>query len=73
MAEIGAEGRKLWKQEVNYHRRSLVETFMFRLKTLLGDRLVSRKKQTQVTESTIKVHVLNRMLELGMPDSYKLT
>jgi len=73
MAEIGAEGRKLWKQEVNYHRRSRVETFMFRLKTLMGDRLVSRKKQTQVTESIIKVHVLNRMLELGMPDSYKLT
>jgi hypothetical protein len=73
IAELGEEGRKLWKQEVNYHRRSRVETFMFRLKTLLGDRLVSRRKKTQITETTIKMHVLNRMLELGRPDSYKLT
>ena len=73
IAELGEEGRKLWKQEVNYHRRSRVETFMFRLKTLLGDRLVSRRKETQMTESTIKIHVLNRMLEFGKAESYKLT
>jgi hypothetical protein len=72
MAELGSEGRKLWKKEENYHRRSRVETFMFRLKTILGDRLVSRKKETQTTESSIKMHVLNRMLELGRPDSYKV-
>jgi hypothetical protein len=72
MAELGEEGRKLWKQEENYHRRSRVETFMFRLKVLLGDRLSSRKKSNQTTESTIKMHVLNRMLELGRPHSYKV-
>lgn len=72
IAELGEEGRKLWKQEVNYHRRSRVETFMFRLKVLLGDRLSSRKKETQTTESTIKMHVLNRMLELGRSHSYKV-
>jgi hypothetical protein len=71
--EMGMEGRKLWKQEVDYHRRSRVETFMFRLKTLLGERLSSRKKATQITESTIKMHVLNRMLELGRPDIYKVS
>ena len=60
-------------RSVNYHRRSRVETFMFRLKTLLGDRLASRRKETQATETTIKIHVLNRMLELGKPESYKLT
>ena len=70
---LGEEGRKLWKQEVNYHLRSRVETFMFRLKTLLGDRLASRIKEAQATESIIKIHVLNRMLDLGKPESYKLT
>lgn len=72
IAEMGAEGRKLWKQEVGYHRRSRVETFMFRFKTLLGERLSSRKKATQITESTIKMDVLNRMLELGRAESYKV-
>jgi hypothetical protein len=53
-------------------QRSRVETFMFRLKTILGDRLVSRKMKTQATEATIKLYALNRMLELGTPDSYKV-
>lgn len=70
--EIGEEGRAQWKKEVNYHRRSLVETFMYRYKTILGDRLASRKQWTQATEVSIKIDVLNRMIELGMPKSYKV-
>ena len=45
--ELGEEGRSLWKQEIGYHRRSRVETFMFRYKTILGDRLAARRKWTQ--------------------------
>ena len=70
--EIGKEGRAQWKKEVNYHRRSLVETFVYRYKTILGDRLASRKQWTQATEVSIKIDVLNRMIELGMPKSYKV-
>ena len=70
--ELGDEGRSLWKQEIGYHRRSRVETFMFRYKTILGDRLAARKKWTQATEMAIKLDVLNRMTELGMPKSYKV-
>lgn len=70
--ELGEEGRSLWKQEIGYHRRSRVEAFMFRFKTILGDRLAARKKCTQATEVTIKLDVLNRMTELGMPKSYKV-
>jgi hypothetical protein len=36
---IKRQGRKKWKQESTYHRRSLVECGFFRLKTLFGDRL----------------------------------
>ena len=64
--------RAKWKQEIGYHRRSLVETHMFRYKTILGDRLTARKGSTQATEAAIKCDVLNRMIELGMPDSYKV-
>jgi hypothetical protein len=73
MQELGNEGRSRWKQEVGYHRRSLVETFIFRYKTVLGDRLTARKEQTQSTEVAIKLDVLNRMTELGRPKSYKVT
>jgi IS5 family transposase len=57
---------KLWKQRVGYHRRSLVETAMFRLKRL-GDRLMARRFDTQVTEVHIRIAVLNKWTSLGMP------
>jgi hypothetical protein len=70
--ELGSEGRSLWKKEVGYHRRSRVETFMFRYKTVLGERLTTRREWTQSTEVLIKLDALNRMTELGMPQSYKV-
>src|SRR5271170_1204407 len=70
--ELGDEGRALWKQEIGYHRRSRVETLMFRYKTVLGDRLSSRRERTQATEVSIKLDALNRMTELGMPKNYKV-
>ena len=36
-------GRKEWKQESGYHRRSLAETAMMRVKTIFGDKLAARK------------------------------
>ncbi len=72
MRELGTEGRALWKKEVEYHRRSRVETLMFRYKTIFGDRLSARKEWTQATEISIKLDALNRMTELGRPKSYKV-
>ncbi len=57
---------KSWKKHVGYHRRSLVETAMFRLKRL-GDRLMARRFDTQVTEVHIRIAVLNKWTSLGMP------
>jgi len=65
-------GRKAWKEENGYHRRSLAETAMFRFKTLFGDRLSAREQQRQKTEARIKCAALNRMTRLGMPESYRL-
>jgi len=70
--ELGNEGRSLWKKEVGYHRRSRVEALMFRYKTILGERLTARRGWTQATEVSIKLDALNRMTELGMPQSYKV-
>ena len=63
-------GSKGWKKESGYHRRSLVETTFFRLKTVFSDKLRSRRDETQVTEVMIRCAALNRMSELGLPDSY---
>ena len=70
--ELGEEGRSIWKREIGYHRRSPVETCMFRYKTVLGERFSSRTEANQVTEGRVKLDVLNRMLELGKPESYKV-
>lgn len=72
MHELGDEGRAQWKRESGYHRRSRVETFMFRYKTILGSRLATRREATQATEVAIKLDVLNRMTELGMPKCYRV-
>ncbi len=65
-------GIKGWKQKVGYHKRSLVETAIFRLKALFADKLKSRERKRQETEVMVRYAVLNRMTELGMPDSYAL-
>jgi len=65
-------GRKRWKQESGYHRRSPAETALFRLKTIFGATLRSRTFAQQATELFLRVSALNRMTHLGMPESYRL-
>jgi len=64
-------GKKKWKKTSGYHKRSLVETHMFRLKTILGAALRGRKLENQQTEARIMAKILNRMTQLGMPKSEK--
>lgn len=61
---------KSWKEETGYHLRSLAENAVYRFKTILGNQLNARKLANQKTESLIKASILNRMMKLGMPDSY---
>ena len=62
-------GRKQWKKESNYHRRSLAETTMFRFKTIFGERLQTRRVENQFKELLLKSAILNRMTHLEMPDT----
>jgi hypothetical protein len=66
---IRRHGRTAWKRTSGYHTRSLIESTMFRLKTMLGDRVRSRERSRQVTELTLAASVLNRLFALGMPES----
>lgn len=69
---IRRKGRRRWKQDSGYHRRSLAETTFFRCKTIFGPTLRARAFPQQATELFIKAAALNRMTHLGMPDSYRL-
>jgi hypothetical protein len=62
-------GKKEWKKEVGYHRRSLSETAMFRYKTIHGNKLYSRIFGKQKIENSIKIKALNIMTAQGMPVS----
>lgn len=63
-------GRDQWKKEAGYHRRSLAETAMMRLKTIFSDRLKAREWRRQETELRVRCAALNKMTSLGMPQSY---
>lgn len=67
---IRRHGRPKWKRESQYHRRSLAETTMFRLKMIFGERVAARGFDGQAAQMLVRCAVLNRMTHLGMPQSY---
>jgi transposase len=69
---IEEHGRRGWQRQTGYGRRSLVETAMFRYKTIIGRSLHARTLRNQRTETKIGCKVLNRMTSLGMPVSVRI-
>jgi hypothetical protein len=65
--EIRRLGRKRWKEEVGYHRRSLAETAMYRMKSCFGNQLKNRELPNQRTEARLRCRILNRFTRLGLP------
>jgi hypothetical protein len=61
-----------WQRRSGYGRRSLVETAMYRYKTIIGRRLHARTLPNQRTEAKIACYALNRMTSLGMPISVRI-
>jgi hypothetical protein len=70
LRRIRRVGRARWKREVGYHRRSLAETAVFRLKATFGDRVSARTHEGEAVQVFLRCAALNRMAALGMPDSY---
>lgn len=65
-------GRKNWKQESGYHRRSLAETSIFRFKQIFGGSVHSRTFESQAVDLFVRCALLNRMTWMGMPVSKKI-
>lgn len=65
---ITAVGRRQWVHDSGYTRRSLVETAMWRYKSIIGGSMRSRTMLSQVKETALACAILNKMTQLGMPD-----
>lgn len=65
--EIRRHGRRHWKDSVGYHRRSLSETGMYRMKCCFGDHLKNRLLPNQQAETRLRCKILNKFTRLGLP------
>jgi hypothetical protein len=70
LKRIDEVGRKPWKQESGYHRRSLAETTMYRFKQAFGGKLRSRLFENQAVELFLQSAALNRMIQVAKPCSF---
>ncbi|MBM3456409.1 MAG: IS5 family transposase [Bacteroidetes bacterium] len=61
------EALKKWKKLRGYHRRSLVETAISRIKGILGNTLKSRSLINQHHEMLLKSLIINKLNTLGLP------
>lgn len=68
---LGGDGiaRSIAKKLIGYHKRSVVETTMSRLKAFFGGELRARSVENQNSETLLRCHILNRFTDLGMPSS----
>jgi hypothetical protein len=67
---IRKQGRRGWKQDSGYHRRSVAETQMSRYKRLLGGTLQARTLPNQQTEAQLGCALLNQLSHLAKPEAY---
>jgi hypothetical protein len=69
---ITEHGRAAWQKASGYTTRARVEATIGRFKQVIGDGLRCRTDQRRATEVDVAVHALNRMLELGRPESVRI-
>jgi len=72
LQQIAENGRMAWQKASGYGKRAKAETGMSRFKQVIGDSLRSHKDERQATEVEVAVHVLNRIIELGRPNSVRI-
>src|SRR3954467_1435257 len=68
---IAEQGRMGWQKTSGYNARAGAEGAMSRYKRIIGDTLRSHTRPVQEVETRIAVTILNRMLDLGRPDSVR--
>jgi IS5 family transposase len=69
---IAEKGRMGWQKATGYNARARAEAAISRYKRVIGDGLHARTDRRRATEVNVGVHALNRMLELGRPESVRI-
>jgi hypothetical protein len=72
LQSITEHGRMGWQKASGYNIRARAEAAMGRFKQVIGNGLRSRMDQRRATEVDVAVHALNRMWELGRPESVRI-
>jgi hypothetical protein len=65
-------GRREWHKRSGYSGRAMVENAVYRYKAIIGRSMRSRSMKGQRMEVLLACRILNRMTQLGMPDSYRV-
>ncbi len=69
---IAGKGRMAWQRDSGYNQRAGVEGQFARWKQVIGDGLRFHSDEARATEVAIAAQVLNRMLDLGRPNSVRV-
>ena len=69
---IAEKGRMGWQKATGYNARARAEAAISRYKRVIGDGPHARTDRRRATEVNVGVHALNRMLELGRPESVRI-
>ena len=72
LQQIAVQGRVAWRVLSGYTRQSMAENTMFRFKRLFGGQLCARSLSAQHVEAVVKCATLNRMTQLGMPETVRM-
>jgi Transposase DDE domain len=73
LQQIAVHGRSTWRRLSGYTRQSIAEHARFRFKRLFGGQLWARGLRTQRVAAMVKCATLNRMTQLGMPETVRMT
>jgi hypothetical protein len=66
-------GRFGWKRASGYYDQAHAENAFSRFKRIFGGRLRVKRDEAQEREAALACQVLNRMRELGRPQSYPVS
>jgi hypothetical protein len=70
---IESAGRFAWKRTSGYYAQANAENVFARFKRTFGDRLWAKRDEAQEREASLACQLLNRMRELGRPQSYPVS
>ena len=73
LLEIERAGRFVWKRTSGYYAQSHAENAFARFKRTFGGELRAKRDEAQEREASLACQLLNRMLDLGRPQSYPVS